>query len=173
MKNITKVATITSCSISIIIGIVLTDYHDQIRTSHAGLAIIGNAEDCQREPYYCPANVLTVGIGSTNNVEQRSYSDDEIAQKWLSDIREAEQCVNQYGNGEKLPQSVFEAVTSITFNVGCTKLRNSTLYYYLNSDDYHSACNELPRWNKAGGKVLNGLTIRRQQERALCLTDLN
>ncbi|WP_392559774.1 lysozyme [Orbus mooreae] len=172
MRNITKIVTTTICSVSAIIGIVIVDYSDEIRTSKQGLEIIGNAESCRNEPYYCPANILTVGIGSTSKVEQREYSNDEIARLWIMDIKEAEQCVNQYGNGEKLPQSVFDATVSITFNVGCSKMKTSTMYRYLNAGEYVKACNELPRWNKSVGKVLNGLVIRREKERELCLSGL-
>lgn len=174
MKNITKIATTTICSVSIIIGIVISDYSDEIRTSRAGLEIIGNAEACISEPYYCPANILTVGIGSTTGtIEQRKYSDNEIAERWVSDIKSAEQCVNRYANGFHLSQSVFDATTSIVFNVGCTKMKESTMFRYLNNGNYKAACNELPRWNKAGGQVLKGLVIRREKERELCLADLN
>lgn len=170
MKNTTRIATSAICSVSVIIGIVIANYSDEIRTSKAGLEIIGNAESCVREPYYCPANVLTVGIGSTGNIQQKVYADEEIAQRWVDDIKKAEMCVNRYANGFHIPQHVFDAVTSITFNVGCTKMRTSTMYKHLNNGDYKAACNEFPRWNKAGGKVLNGLVIRREKERALCLS---
>lgn len=165
-----KIATTAVCSVSAIIGIVLANYSDEIRTSKTGLEIIGNAESCVREPYYCPANVLTVGIGSTGNIQQKAYTDEEIAKRWVSDIKTAEMCVNRYANGFHLPQPVFDAVTSITFNVGCTKMRTSTMYKHLNNGDYKAACNEFPRWSKAGGKVLNGLVIRREKEKALCLS---
>ncbi|RKS87315.1 lysozyme [Orbus hercynius] len=174
MRNLTKIATTAICSVSAIIGIVLTDYNDDIRTSKQGLEIIGNAESCRNQPYYCPANILTVGIGSTTGtIEQRAYSDEEIAARWVTDIKHAEQCVNQYASGAKLPQSVFDATVSITFNVGCSKMKTSTMYRYLNNGTYPSACDELPRWNKSAGKVLNGLVIRREKERELCLLDLN
>lgn len=167
-----RIASSAVCSVTVIIGIVIANYSDEIRTSKAGLEIIGNAESCVREPYYCPANVLTVGIGSTGNVEQKIHSDEEIAQRWVDDIKTAEQCVYRHANGFHLPQPVFDAVTSITFNVGCTKMRTSTMYKYLNGGDYQRACNEFPRWNRANGKVLNGLVIRREKERALCLNGI-
>lgn len=170
MKNIKKITTTAICSVSVIIGIVIANYSDEIKMSRAGLEIIGNAESCIREPYLCPANVLTVGIGSTGNIQQKIYSDEEIAKRWVDDIKTAERCVNRYANGFHLPQPVFDAVTSITFNVGCTKMRASTMYKYLNTGDYKSVCNEFPKWNKAGGNVLNGLVIRREKERALCLS---
>lgn len=165
-----KIAAAATCSVSAIIGIVLTDYSGEIRTSKTGLEIIGNAESCVREPYYCPANVLTVGIGSTSNVEQKRYTDEEIAQIWVDDIKTAEQCVNRYANGFHLPQPVFDATTSITFNVGCSKMKSSTMFKHLNTGNYKAACNELPKWNKSGGKVLNGLVKRREKEKKLCLS---
>ena len=51
------------CSVLAVIGIMYTNFGDEIRLSPAGAEIIGNAEGCRREPYKCPADVLTVGIG--------------------------------------------------------------------------------------------------------------
>lgn len=170
MKKLIKPAV---CSVALIIGIVMTKYSEEIRTTQVGLAIIGDAESCRNEPYYCPANVLTVGIGSTTGtIELRQYSNEEIAQRWVEDIKQAEACVNRFANGFHLPQSVFEATVSITFNVGCKKMQLSTMYKYLNHGEYLKACNQLPLWNRSNGKVLNGLVIRRQQELELCLSGL-
>ena len=166
------------CSVLAVIGIMYTNFSDEIRLSPAGAEIIGNAEGCRREPYKCPADVLTVGIGSTEYsglpIEpKRIYTDLEIAERWKNDIQVAEKCVNQYGNGRNLPQSVFDAATSITFNVGCGAMRKSTMFKYLNAGKYVQACNEFPRWTKASGKTLPGLVSRREKEKALCLTDLS
>ena len=165
------------CSVLAVIGIMYTNFSDEIRLSPAGAEIIGNAEGCRREPYKCPADVLTVGIGSTEYsglpIEpKRIYTDLEIAERWKNDIQVAEKCVNQYGNGRNLPQSVFDAATSITFNVGCGAMRKSTMFKYLNAGKYVQACNELSRWTRASGRVLLGLVSRREKEKALCLQDL-
>ena len=165
------------CSVLAVIGIMYTNFSDEIRLSPAGAEIIGNAEGCRREPYKCPADVLTVGIGSTEYsglpIEpKRIYTDLEIAERWKNDIQVAEKCVNQYGNGRNLPQPVFDAATSITFNVGCGAMRKSTMFKYLNEGKYVQACNELSRWTRAGGRVLPGLVSRREKEKALCLQDL-
>ncbi len=166
------------CSVISIIAVMYTSYGDEIRLSPAGAEIIGNAEGCRREPYKCPADVLTVGIGSTEYsglpIEpKRIYTDLEIAERWKNDIQVAEKCVNQYGNGRNLPQSVFDAATSITFNVGCGAMRKSTMFKYLNAGKYVQACNELSRWTRAGGRVLPGLVSRREKEKQLCLTPVN
>ena len=166
------------CSVLAVIGIMYTNFGHEIRLSPAGAEIIGNAEGCRREPYKCPSDVLTVGIGSTEYsglpIEpKRIYTDLEIAERWKNDIQVAEKCVNQYGNGRNLPQPVFDAATSITFNVGCGAMRKSTMFKYLNAGKYVQACNELSRWTRAGGRVLPGLVSRREKEKQLCLTPVN
>ncbi|OOF80230.1 lysozyme [Rodentibacter caecimuris] len=174
MKHKKKI--IAACSISAIIGLLQLN-HPDLRTSQAGMEIIGNAEGCRRDPYQCPSDVLTVGIGSTEasgekiNPNKR-YTDKEIADRWANDLRIAEHCVNQYGNGSNLPQGTFDAMTSIVFNVGCGAMRKSTMFRKANAGDYVGACHELPKWVYAGGKKLRGLEIRREKERALCLRDL-
>ncbi|MFC1079600.1 lysozyme [Pasteurella multocida] len=174
MKHAKK---ITACSIAMIIAVVMSDYSNEIRTGERGLEIIGNAEGCAREPYRCPADVLTVGIGSTElsglQIERKKYSDEEIAQRWVNDIKVAEKCVNDWANGKNLPQGAFEAIVSITFNVGCSKLKHSTLFKHAKNGDIQAMCDQFPRWKYANGKVLRGLEIRRQKERELCLADLH
>lgn len=162
------------CSVAAVIGVVMTNYSHEIRTTEKGMAIIGNTEGCRRDPYICPADVLTVGIGSTEASGQkieknRKYSDKEIAERWVKDIQIAEKCVNLYGNGRSMPQGAFEAMTSITFNVGCGTMKKSTLFKMANKGYKPEMCEQFGRWVYAGGKKLNGLVKRREQERRLCL----
>lgn len=162
------------CSVVAIIGVMVGQQGKEFRTSSQGLEIIGNAEGCRRDPYYCSANVLTVGIGSTGAGGEpidpkKRYSDEEIAERWAKDIKIAERCVNQYANGYYIPQSVFDAAVSLTFNVGCGAVRKSTMFRKINRSDYVGACDELRKWVYAGGRKLKGLEIRREKERALCL----
>jgi lysozyme len=65
------------------------------------------------------------------------------------------------------------ALISFAYNVGQTALKGSTLLKKLNAGDIEGAANEFPRWNKAAGKVMNGLTKRREGERALFLLGSN
>lgn len=169
----TKFAAAMTCSVAAIIGLIQFHPHE-IRTSVQGLEIIGNAEGCQRNPYQCPSDVLTVGIGSTaasgKKIDKnRVYTDAEIAERWADDLKIAEQCVNRYANGKQIPQGVFDAAVSLTFNVGCGAVKHSTMFRKINRGDFAGACNELPKWVYAGGKKLRGLEIRREKERALCL----
>ena len=166
------------CSVLSVIGIMYAQFGMEIRLSPKGAEIIGNAEGCRRDPYKCPADVLTVGIGSTEAGGEaidpkRRYNDFEIAERWKNDIKIAESCVNRFANGMALPQSVFDAAVSITFNVGCGRVQKSTLFRKLNMGDYIGACNEYPKWVYAGKTKLPGLVIRREKEKALCLHDLS
>ncbi|MGZ0299589.1 lysozyme [Citrobacter freundii] len=70
----------------------------------------------------------------------------------------------------KLTQGQFDALVSFAYNVGSRALSTSTLLRKLNDGDVRGAADEFLRWNKAGGKVLNGLTRRREAERALFLS---
>ena len=65
---------------------------------------------------------------------------------------------NQYG-----------ALVSFTFNLGLGNLRKSTLLRLLNGGDFDGASCEFVKWNRAGGRVMNGLTKRRTAERDLFL----
>ena len=61
------------------------------------------------------------------------------------------------------------AYVSAGYNLGPRVVCGSTLQKKLNAGDHVGACNELPRWNRAGGVVVRGLTARRMAEREVCL----
>lgn len=157
------------CAVSAIIAIVTSNYKDEIRTSEKGLEIIGNAESCRREPYNCPAGILTDGIGNTHGVMAgKRKSDDEIARDWVKNIASAEQCVNKYANGSKLTQGQFDAAVSITFNAGCGNMQKSTMFKMFRQGYAKQACGEFSKWVYGDGKVLPGLVKRRAVEGELC-----
>ena len=70
------------------------------------------------------------------------------------------------------PPMVRAAFASFTYNVGVGAFRSSTLLRKAKAGDLQGACNELPRWKHAGGRVLPGLVTRRATERELCLSGL-
>ena len=135
--------------------------------------LIGNAEGCMQKPYQCPADVLTVGIGTTDAVERinrnKIYTLQEVAELYTKGIKQAEKCVNTYANGQAMPQGAFDALVSITFNAGCGNLKNSTLFKMARKGYSKAMCGQFERWIYAGGKPLKGLIERRQKETALCL----
>ena len=175
-KKTTKI-TGGVCAVSAIIAIVLS-MDTGLRINLEGLELIGNAQSCRRDPYMCPARVLTVGIGSTGKVQNRWYADEEIAEMWIKDLRDAEKCINDKFKGKEMPVNAFSAMTSAAFNVGCGGLMTyankekkrvpTTIWKKAQARDWRGMCERLPDFNKAGGVELKGLTIRRTKEMELC-----
>lgn len=168
-----------TCSVMVIIAIVMS-MNSGLRTNQEGLEIIGNAESCQREPYYCPAGVLTDGMGNTHGVVTGTKkTDQQIASDWIKNIKDAEVCVLRSFNGADMNTNQFSAMTSAVFNIGCKGLliyRNSkgqllqtTISKHAQARRFSQMCERLPDFNKSGGKELKGLTIRRNKEKSLCL----
>lgn len=171
-----------TCAVTVIIGLMGVKYAGEIRTSEKGLALIGNAESCRRDPYVCPAGKLTAGIGSTTSINPHHfYSDDEIALMWAEDVKTAERCVNRNFNGREMNQNQFDAMTSAAFNMGCLHLiwytdrvngqrLKTTLWRNAQTRQWGAMCGRLRDFVNAGGVKLAGLVKRRDAEAKLCLT---
>lgn len=110
---------------------------------------------------------LTIGYGHTSGVKVGQTITKERAEQLLKqDTGWAQTTVNQMVK-VKLTQNMFDALVSFVYNIGSTNFRKSDLLQYLNTGDYQKAANEFPRWNKSGGKVLQGLVNRRKEEKSL------
>lgn len=145
--------------------------------SNAGLAMIKRFEGLRLVAYQDSVGVWTIGYGHTRAVRSGDVCTEAEADTFLrDDCREAEVGVNWL---IKVPitQSQFDALMSFSFNLGtdidedfkAEGLGDSTLLKKLNLGDHQGAADEFLRWNKAGGKVLAGLTARREAERELFL----
>ena len=82
------------------------------------------------------------------------------------DLAEFEKYVDTYVT-VALTQNQFDALVSWTFNLGPGNLKESTMLKKLNQGLYAEVPDEMRRWNKAGGKVLEGLIRRREAEAKL------
>lgn len=141
-----------------------------MKTSQKGINLIAKYEGCRLEAYKDPVGVWTIGYGHTANVRSGQVITKAQAEDLLrDDLSKFEAYVSKYVK-IALSQSQFDALVSFTYNVGAGNLKSSTLLKKLNSGDYAGAANEFPRWNKAGGKVLNGLVKRRAEEQQLFLS---
>lgn len=74
---------------------------------------------------------------------------------------------------EKVRQGPRFAAVSLAYNVGTDAYCKSTPRRMFNAHQYNSGCNALLKWNKSGGRVVQGLSNRRQRERAICLNGLS
>lgn len=142
-------------------------------TSAAGLSLVKRYEGLKLKAYLCPAKVATIGYGSTRYPDGRRVmltdkltNEAEATQLLLSTLNQYEKVVNK--NLPNINQCQFDALVSLCYNIGGASLAKSTLVRKakVNPND-PSILDEFMRWNKAGGKVLAGLTTRRAEEAKL------
>ena len=135
-----------------------------MHTGNKGIELIKHFEGCELEAYKCPAGVWTIGYGHIKGVHEGMKITEMQAEEMLkSELHEYEGYINDYVT-VPLNQNQFDAMVSWVYNLGGGNLRASTLLKVLNAGDYDGVPAQMLRWNKAGGKVLEGLTRRRQAE---------
>ncbi|UZK69573.1 lysozyme [Sphingomonas sp. S1-29] len=137
-----------------------------MQTSDNGIELIKEFEGCRLKAYYCPAGILTIGYGSTGPHVKRDtvYTEAQAEARLRIDLLRFEKAVSRAIDAD---QDQFDAMVSLAFNVGTGAFLKSTLLRKHNAGDHAGAMREFARWNKAGGRVLAGLTRRRAAEAKL------
>ena len=145
-----------------------------MQTSDKGIALIKEFEGCKLTAYQDSVGVWTIGYGWTQPLDGKPIRagmtiKQETAERLLkTGLVSYESDVSRLVK-VGLTQGQFDALVSFTYNLGARSLSTSTLLRKINAGDYAGAADQFLRWNKAGGKVLKGLTRRREAERALFL----
>jgi len=135
-----------------------------METSQDGLKLIKKFEGCELKSYQDSVGVWTIGYGHTKGVEEGQEITQEEAEEMLaSELSEYEGYINDMVECD-LEQHQFDALVAWVYNLGPTNLRSSTMLKRLNANDLDDVPAQIRRWNKAGGKVLAGLTRRREAE---------
>ncbi|QNY28606.1 lysozyme [Acinetobacter seifertii] len=143
-------------------------------TSDVGINLITSFEDTRTKAYDDGVGIWTIGIGTTvypngAKVKQGDTCTLEQAKSYFKhDLAKFEKTVNESAT-VSLTQNQFDALVSLTYNIGSGAFKGSTLLKLLNKGDYQGTADQFLVWNKAGGKVMNGLVRRREAERALFL----
>jgi lysozyme len=142
-----------------------------------GLSLIAEFEGLSLKPYKCSAGVPTIGYGSTyyENGTRVQMSDAPITKQRAEQLLQhtADRFASKVVNLIKKPvtQNQFNALVSFAFNVGSGALASSTLLKLVNVNPNDiMIAKEFLRWNKVGGKPVQGLTNRRIKESALYFT---
>ena len=130
--------------------------------------LIKESEGLRLEAYLpTPNDVWTIGYGHTKTaVRGMKITKGGAEALLLHDLRWVETAIDMYVQ-VPLNQNQYDALASFIYNVGATAFRKSTMLKLLNTGDYDGAAGQFPRWNKQKGKVLRGLTTRRQKEQTL------
>lgn len=152
----------------------------EMNVSSNGLDIIKEFECFKSEKYICPAGKPTIGYGHVIRVKTEklnnvflwngSLTKEQATNLLKKDVKIAENAIKSNVK-VNLTQNQYDALTSFVFNIGVNGFKSSTLLKKLNTGDYKGAAEQLPKWNKGGGKVLNGLIKRRASEKKLFETD--
>jgi lysozyme len=149
----------------------------KMKISQEGLSLIKKFEGCPTDEdgnvvsYRCAANVATIGFGSTKYKGEPVEDGMKITMQEAEDLLihemdEYEGYINHMVESD-LKQNEFDALVAWVFNLGPSNLSSSTLLQKLNNKDWDEVPNQIKRWNKAGGRVLEGLVRRREAEALL------
>ena len=116
-----------------------------------------------------PGDVPTIGFGTTEGVKLGdTITVPKALERSLADIQKFEGAIKQC---VKVPlhQHEYDAYVQLSYNIGEGAFCGSTLVRLLNEGRYAEACKQILRWNRAQGREVRGLTLRRQREYTLCL----
>ncbi|QCR23074.1 lysozyme [Pontibacter sp. SGAir0037] len=144
--------------------------NDHLKITPAGIHMMHDFEGCVLYAYQCPAKIWTIGFGNTfyeNNTPVQKG--DKITQERANELFAL--IVARFEAQVKkvvtvpLTANQFSALVSFAYNCGIANLKSSTLLKKVNANPADGSIrNEFLKWNKAGGKVLSGLTRRRTAE---------
>ncbi len=131
-------------------------------------------EGCRLTAYKCPAGVWTIGVGHTQDVTEH----DEITYEQSRDLLRRDLELVRHDLAPFINVTVTEgqfiALVSLAFNVGVSYVVHQCprLMRALNAGDAEACAHEFLDINRAGGKVLAGLTERRRAEAKLFLSEV-
>lgn len=141
--------------------------------SDACVELVAEFEGFSSKPYRDPVGIWTIGYGETRGVGPRTqpvtktYAKAQLRKRLNEDYFPYVARATRPG---KLTQNVADAFTSFVYNVGPGGVAvTSGVGRALRAGNIKLAANRLLQWDKAGGRVLPGLTRRRKAERYLAL----
>ena len=136
-----------------------------------GYLLITKFEGLKLKPYLCSAKIPTIGYGNTYYPDGKRVTllDKDITKQQAFDM--FKEVANRFAKRvdelviTELTQNQFNSLVSFAYNVGTGNFSSSTLLKKVNKNPNDLTLKaEFLRWNKAGGKVINGLTNRRNEE---------
>jgi lysozyme len=137
--------------------------------SASTLVGIAGWEGYSGSAYQDIVGIWTIGFGTTAGVKQgQSIDPVKALKRKLDDVQKFEGAIKQCVT-VPLHQHEYDAYLSLAYNIGPTAFCRSTLVRLLNEGKYTMACEQILRWDKAGGKVVRGLTLRREAEYRQCM----
>jgi lysozyme len=138
-----------------------------MQISENGLAFIREWEGCELTAYKDGGGVWTIGVGHTAGVKPgQCISQLEADELLRLDVEDHD--ISPYLTAET-EQREFDAMSSLAFNIGLERFRNSTVLKRHNLGNRIGAANAFLMWKYDNGKAVKGLLRRREAERKLYL----
>lgn len=139
-----------------------------MKISQKGIDFIKRFEGCELTAYKCPAGVWTIGYGHTGNVREGQVIMQDYAETLLrQDLISYELKVDKYNPRYTWRQHEFDALVSFSYNIGSIDQLTAN-----GTRSRKEIAEKMLLYNKAGGKVLEGLKRRRKAERELFLSSI-
>lgn len=142
-----------------------------MKLNNEGYKLITKHEGLSLKPYLCPAKIPTIGYGNTyySDGTKVTLLDKNITKEFAFEIFKdiADKFAKRVDKLviKEINQNQFNALVSFAYNVGTGNFEKSTLLKKVNINPNEKTIkDEFLKWNKSGGKVLNGLTNRRNEE---------
>ncbi|MHC1838155.1 lysozyme [Klebsiella pneumoniae] len=144
-----------------------------MKLSQRGIDLIKQFEGYSSKAYPDPATggaPWTIGYGTTKGVKPGMVITAQQAEKMLrDDVAKFESGVSSLITAPTT-QGQFDAMVSLAYNIGLGNFGKSTLLKKHNARCYTCAADQFRVWNRANGKVMNGLTKRRAAERQVYMS---
>jgi len=144
-----------------------------MKLNESGYKLITCFEGLNLKPYLDSVKIPTIGYGNTyySDGKRVTMLDKSITQIQAFEMFKeiADRFAKAVDKNLKVcvSQNSFNSMVSLAYNIGTGAFISSTLLKKVNiNPNDPSIAHEFSRWNKAGGKVLNGLTVRRSKESA-------
>lgn len=134
--------------------------------------LVKRFEGCRLSAYKCPAGIWTIGWGETLGVKEgdvwtQQQADAVLRQRagqfMLATLKRCPQLLHE-------PPERLAACTSLAYNIGTGAFGASSVCRKTNRREFAGAADAFLLWNKGGGRILRGLTLRRRSERLTYLT---
>lgn len=138
------------------------------------VATVGGYEGLRTKAYRDVVGIPTVCFGETRGVKMGDrYSVDECKAMLGDALAEFETGMRRCLKApDQIPDKTYVAFLSLSYNIGQGAFCRSTVARRANAGNLKGACDAMLAWNKAGGRVIQGLVNRRKGERLLCLEGL-
>jgi len=164
------IAKATDSTVANMLGIAV----DEMLLSNLGIDLICDFEGKRLVAYDDGVGIWTIGFGTTVypngiRVKKGDTCTEAQAKAYMqNDLKKFEYAVNDAVN-IPLNQNQYDALVSLTYNIGAAAFSKSTLVKKLNAGDIRGAADQFDVWINAGGKRMQGLVNRRAKEKLLFL----